>query len=62
VLLHQLNELKRRTRDKRSYWTERSSGSQQSMEGECPGKGRGEIIDRGHLWKKFLTDDNRIFK
>lgn len=46
VLLQELNELKRRTRERRkAYWTERSSGSQQSIEGRCPGKGRDEIVD-----------------
>lgn len=48
VLLQQLNELKRRTRERRkAYWTERSSGSQPPIEGGCPGKGRDKIVDPG---------------
>jgi hypothetical protein len=62
VLLQQLNELKRRTRDKRSYWTERSSGSQQSKEKECPGKGRGEIIDRGTSGKEIFERRQQNFQ
>jgi transposase InsO family protein len=48
MLLQELNELKRRTREKRkAYWAERSNGCQQSAEGGCPGKGHGEIVDPG---------------
>ncbi|MGH7770972.1 MAG: transposase, partial [Candidatus Binatia bacterium] len=47
-LLEELNNIKRKTREKRkAYWTERSNGGPTSVEGGCPGKGRGEIVDPG---------------
>lgn len=48
ALLLELSELKRRTRERRkAYWAEQASSRQKPMEGGCPGKGRGEIVDPG---------------
>lgn len=48
VLMEELNNIKRTTREKRkAYWAQRSHGSQQPIEGGCQGKGRGEIVDPG---------------
>jgi len=48
VLMGELKDIKRTTREKRkAYWTQRSNGGQQLSEGGCPGKGQGEIVDPG---------------
>jgi putative transposase len=48
VLLAELNAIKRKTREKRkAYWADRANESEKSNEGECPGKGRGEIVNPG---------------
>ena len=46
MLLQELAELKRRSRDRRkAYWGHRSNASQQPIPGGCAGKGQGEIVD-----------------
>jgi putative transposase len=48
ALLQELQTLKNRTREKRkAYWAEQARGGQAPVEGGCPGKGRGEIVDPG---------------
>jgi transposase InsO family protein len=48
VLMQELNEMKRQTREKRKvYWAEQQKISQPSIEGGIPGKGRTEIVDPG---------------
>ena len=48
VLLAELKELKRRTRERRkAYWAEKQNISQPPIEGGCPGKGQCEIVDPG---------------
>jgi|SRR4029077_6934666 putative transposase len=48
LLLQQLKEMKKTTREKRkAYWVEQRSIGQPPMEGECPGKGQSEIVDPG---------------
>ncbi len=48
VLVQELNEMKRRTREKRkAYWAEHQKISQASIEGGTQGKGRIEIVDPG---------------
>jgi len=48
VLMQELNEMKRQTREKRkAYWAEQQKISQPSIEGGIPGKGRTEIVDPG---------------
>lgn len=48
VLMEELNNIKRTTREKRkAYWAQGSNGSQQPIEGGCLDKGRGEIVDPG---------------
>ena len=48
VLLAELKEIKRRTREKRrAYWAEREKPYEPSIEGGCPGKGRCKIVDPG---------------
>jgi transposase InsO family protein len=48
VLLAELKEMKRRTREKRkAYWTEREKLDAPSIEGGCPGKGPRQIVDPG---------------
>jgi len=48
VLLQELKTLKSRTREKRkAYWAEQANSGQVPVEGGCPGKGGGEIVDPG---------------
>jgi putative transposase len=48
VLMQELNEMKRQTREKRkAYWAEQQKISQPSIEGGYQGKGRTEIVDPG---------------
>jgi putative transposase len=48
VLMQELNEMKRQTREKRKvYWAEQQKISQPSVEGGCRGQGRTEIVDPG---------------
>lgn len=48
MLLQELAELKRKSREKRkAYWADRSNGGQQPIDGGCPGKGQDEIVDPG---------------
>jgi hypothetical protein len=48
VLLQELAELKRRSRERRkAYWADRSNGRHQAIKGGCPGKGQSEIVDPG---------------
>jgi putative transposase len=63
VLLQELNELKRRTRERRkAYWADRSNGSQQLMEGRCPGKGYGEIVDPGAFMEEIFDRQRPEFQ
>ena len=56
VLLQELNELKRQSRERRrAYWDDRSNGRQQPIEGGCPGKGQTEIVDPG-AYKEEIFD------
>jgi putative transposase len=48
VLLQELNDIKRKTREKRkAYWAEKQKIGQQPVNGGYPGKGRCEIVDPG---------------
>jgi hypothetical protein len=48
MLLRELNDMKRKTPEKRkAYWAEQQIIGQQPTEGKYPGKGRTEIVDRG---------------
>jgi len=48
ALVQELNEMKRRTREKRkAYWADHQKTSQASIEGGTRGKGRIEIVDPG---------------
>ncbi|OLE91568.1 MAG: DDE-type integrase/transposase/recombinase [Nitrospirae bacterium] len=48
ALLAELNDLKRRTREKRkAYWAEKQNIGQPPIEGGCPGQGQCEIVDPG---------------
>jgi putative transposase len=48
LLLAELAEMKRQTREKRkAYWTNRQKISQPPTEGGCPGQGQSEIVDPG---------------
>jgi putative transposase len=48
LLLAELTEMKRQTREKRkAYWTNRQKLSQPPTEGGCPGQGQSEIVDPG---------------
>src|SRR6266508_1423816 len=48
ALVQELNEMKRRTREKRkAYWADHQKTSQASIEGDTRGKGRIEIVDPG---------------
>jgi putative transposase len=63
MLLQELNELKRRTREKRkAYWAERSNGCQQSTEGGCPGKAHGEIVDPGAYTEEIFDRQQPDFQ
>lgn len=56
VLREELKEIKKTTRDKRkAYWNQRSNGGQRLDEGGCPGKGQGEIVDRG-AYREVIFD------
>lgn len=47
-LLAELQEMKRRTRERRkAYWAEKQKDGQSSVEGGCPDKGQPEIVDPG---------------
>ncbi len=62
-LLEELNELKRRSRERRkAYGAGRSNGSRQPIEGGCPGKGPGEIVDPGADMEEIFSDDSQIFQ
>lgn len=51
MLLQQLQEMKKTTREKRkAYWTQQRNIGQQPIEAGCPGKGQSEIIDPGGLY------------
>jgi hypothetical protein len=46
LLLHELNQIKRKTREKRkAYWAAQRNIGQRPMAGGSPGKGQSEIID-----------------
>lgn len=48
LLLDQLNDMKRKTREKRkAYWAEKQKIGQTSIEGGYSGKGQGELVDPG---------------
>jgi NAD-dependent dihydropyrimidine dehydrogenase PreA subunit len=48
TLLHQLKDIKRKTREKRkAYWEKKQNITQPSIEEGCPGKGQCEIVDPG---------------
>lgn len=48
LLLQELKEMKKTTREKRkAYWAQQRSISQQPIEGSSPGKGQIEIVDPG---------------
>ena len=62
MLLQELAELKRRTREKRkAYWANRSNGRQQPTEGGCPGKGRPEIVDPGAFMEEIFDHQRPKF-
>jgi putative transposase len=63
MLLQELNELKRRSRERRkAYWADRSNGSQEPMEGGCPGKGLGEIVDPGAFVEEIFDRQRPEFQ
>jgi putative transposase len=63
VLLQELTEIKRRSRERRkAYWAGRSDGSQQPIEGGCPGKGQGEIVDPGAYKEEIFDRPRREFQ
>ncbi|MPZ75448.1 MAG: hypothetical protein GEU77_02905 [Deltaproteobacteria bacterium] len=46
ALLKELNDIKKKTRDRRkAYWVEKQKIDQQALEGGYPGKGQCEIVD-----------------
>jgi hypothetical protein len=48
ALIEELNEMKRKTREKRkAYWVEQQKIRQPSIEGGAGGKGQTEIVDPG---------------
>lgn len=48
LLLQELKEMKKMTREKRkAYWAQHRNIAQQSIEGRYPGKGRSEIVNPG---------------
>jgi hypothetical protein len=48
LLLEQLKDMKRKTRERqKAYWAERQKLGQISIEGGCSAKGQGEIVDPG---------------
>ena len=48
LLLTELKEMKRKTREKRkAYWVTQQKLSQATLAGECPDQGHGEIVNRG---------------
>lgn len=57
LLLQELKEMKKTTREKRkAYWAERRSIAQQSIEGGYPGKGRSEIVNPGANTEAVFQD------
>jgi transposase InsO family protein len=47
-LLAELQEMKRRTRERRkAYWAEKQKDGQPSVQGRCPDKGQSEIVNPG---------------
>ena len=61
VLMRELDEMKRQTREKRkAYWAEQQKISQPSIEGGYRGKGRTEIVDPGANTEAVFNTDNRI--
>jgi putative transposase len=63
VLMAELKEIKRTTREKRkAYWTQRSNSSQQPIEGGCQGKGRGEIVDPGAYTEEIFDREQPDFQ
>lgn len=63
ALLLELSELKRRTRERRkAYWAEQASSRQKPMEGRCPGKGRGEIVDPGAYTEEIFDRQQPDFQ
>jgi transposase InsO family protein len=63
ALLQELNEMKSKTREKRkAYWVERSQERQLSIEGGCPGKGRGEIVDPGAYTEEIFDRQQPDFQ
>lgn len=63
LLLGELNELKRRSRERRkAYWADRSNGKQQPMEGGCPGKGPHGIVDPGAFMEEIFDRQRPEFQ
>ena len=63
ALLAELSELKRRTRQRRkAYWAERASGRQKPIEGGCPGKRQGEIVDPGAYMEEIFDRQQPDFQ
>ena len=63
LLLQELNELKRRTRERRkAYWADRSNGSQEPIQGGCPGKGHGEIVTPGAFMEEIFDRQRPKFQ
>jgi hypothetical protein len=61
VLMQELDEMKRQTREKRkAYWAEQQKISQPSIEGGYRDKGRTEIVDPGANTEAVFNTDNRI--
>jgi putative transposase len=63
ALLQELKAIKRKTRERRrAYWADRSSDGQKTMEGGCPGKGRGEIVDPGAYTEEIFDRQQPDFQ
>jgi hypothetical protein len=46
----------------RIYWAEQASSRQKPMEGGCPGKGRGEIVDPGAYTEEIFDRQQPDFQ
>jgi putative transposase len=63
VVLQELKELKRRSRERRrAYWAERLTTRELPLEGGCPGKGREEIVDPGAFTDEFSDGQESDFQ
>lgn len=63
MLLQQLQEMKKTTREKRkAYWTQQRNIGQQPIEAGCPGKGQSEIIDPGAYTEEIFDRQQPDFQ